>query len=437
MNLKHELLVLNFILLLGFFYFMNLAVTTQADMGLISINYLFICFLLNFGFVRFKELLNPITFLVPFCLAYLYYGFMLSDRQVALCPEVLISYYSFVSFFFFGTFCPVALARKRATCISKSKIIFVDLVFISGGAIFLFEAILNGGFPLMTVLIQRVGSYSDLRFIPVLHYLVMLSAIMPSVYYYCYRSGYVSKKHYYLAAMCAVFIILNTLSRQLFILGLLTYLIVFMKINNIRSVKTVCKWALSAGFLFLLIGQLRILSQKDSVSPLEFLKAYSGVPRDLEVNTFDVTFNLYSSLNFVTLNDLYTKAEKLHFGIYTLKPILVLFHYDKAFAFEYLPDLDGLVRLGTILSDPYLDFGILGVVIFAFSYGALLSGAFLAHAKTDNLGHSLIWASLCYAMVMSVFANYFNVMFIWICIVFALCFCYSFSFGSKTALKVN
>lgn len=433
MNLKLETIALNIFLMLGFFYCIYISSLTTANFMLVALNYLYICLLIYFSLKKFKLLLNPITLLLPLCLAYLYYGFMLSDRQVELRGDVQASFYLFVFFYSVGTFFPFKITTKYKICISRSKRLFADLVFLAGLVIFLIESILNDGFPLLITVISRQNIYSEMKFVPVLHYLVMLIAIMPSVYYYFYKYKKISKIYLCIILTISVFVILNTLSRQLIIFGMLSYFIVYIKFNNITSTKFFLKLLLSTGIIFLLIGQLRLVAQGNDISSLEFLKAYSGVPKSLNVNIFDVTFNLYTSLNFNTLNDFYVNTEKLYFGIYTLKPVLQLLRYDEAFSFQYSPDLDGFKRLGTVISDPYLDFGILGVILFSFFYGAILSGAFISHVKSENLGHSLIWATLSYAMVMSVFANFFNVLFIWICIIYALFFCFTFRFG--TAIK--
>lgn len=435
MNLKFETIAMNILVMLGFFYCIYISSLTTENFSLVALNYILICFLLYFSLNKYKLLMNPITLLLPLCLAYLYYGFMLSDRQVELRIEVQASFYLFILFYTLGTLFPLKIASQYSMSISRNKRLFADLVFVAGLITFLIESILNGGFPLLITVISRQDIYSELLFIPVLHYLVMIIAIIPSVYYYFYKYKKISKSYLYIISFVSFFVILNTLSRQLIIFGVLSYFVVYIKLNNITSTKFFLKLLLSTGILFFLVGQLRLLAQKKDISALDYLKAFSGVPERLNVNTFDVTFNLYTSLNFNTLNDFYVNAETFYYGLYTLKPVLVLLHYDEAFSFRYRPDLDGFTRLGTVISDPYLDFGIPGVILFSFFYGAILSGAFISHVKSENLGHSLIWATLSYAMVMSVFANFFNVLFIWICIIFALSFCFTFRCG--TIIKPN
>ncbi len=435
MNLKLETMALNFFIMLGFFYCIYISSLTTANFMFVALNYFLLCLLMYFSLKKYKLLLNPITLLLPLCLAYLYYGFMLSDRQVELRGDVQASFYLFILFYTIGTFFPFKITGQYSMTISRNKKLFADLIFVAGLVIFLIESILNGGFPILVTVISRQDIYSELQFIPVFHYLVMLITIMPSVYYYFYKYKKISKFYLYVILVVSFFVILNTLSRQLIIFGILSYFIVYIKLNNITSTKFFLKLLLSTGILFLLVGQLRLLAQKKDISALDYLKAFSGVPEQLNVNTFDVTFNLYTSLNFNTLNDFYVNAENFYYGLYTLKPVLVLLHYDEAFSFQYRPDLDGFTRLGTVISDPYLDFGIPGVILFSFFYGTILSGAFISHVQSENLGHSLIWATLSYAMVMSVFANFFNVLFIWICIIFALFFCFTFRCG--TIIKRN
>jgi oligosaccharide repeat unit polymerase len=121
-------------------------------------------------------------------------------------------------------------------------------------------------------------------------------------------------------------------------------------------------------------------------------------------------------MNFNTLNEMILKSQDYMYGINTFKSLIQLFKIDQAFGINYVDEFNTFGKLATIIGDPYLDFGYLGVAFFAFIYGVFVSSVYREYSNNDSLGYTIAWSIVCYMMMMSVFANYFNVLFMWICL---------------------
>jgi len=204
------------------------------------------------------------------------------------------------------------------------------------------------------------------------------------------------------------------------------FFFVYAKSNKISPNRYILKVSLFSAFMFLLLGFVRIQSINNSVSQLEYLKAYAQVPSSRDVNTFDVTFNLYTSQNLVTLDEMVNNIEEAGFGFgkYTIQALIKTFKYDSTFDLRFPVEFDSFKRLGTIIADPYLDFGFFGVFLFAFIYGVLNSMIFMKAKYSSSVRYTLFWAMICYVMLMSVFTNFFNVLFTWIVFLFVFSITY-------------
>jgi oligosaccharide repeat unit polymerase len=165
---------------------------------------------------------------------------------------------------------------------------------------------------------------------------------------------------------------------------------------------------------FLLFGALRTSTDQD-LQLVDYLKAFSDVPEDLDVNTIEVTYNLYTSMNLGTLNRIHESNDELFWGAYTFRPLAELLRLDTALGIVVPEELDTVRLLGTILADPYLDYGLAGICVFALIYGALGMLTYKLASRRANLAYTLLWATFSFAMVMAVFANFFNVLFTWLC----------------------
>jgi oligosaccharide repeat unit polymerase len=408
-----------FLMFVIYFYFIALANKTGVSALWTTINFLLVFIYLFFGVVKFQSLVNPITILTPLLFGFYYYQFNLSTKQSPLSAETLVIIISFFLFYLFGSCVKLVKANKQnfQPLIPNAKI--PNLILIGILSVFGAESFMNGGFPILITIIHKINIYSDMKTIPILHYLPMLSSIMPATYYFLFKNNMASRKLFVFVICISIFVLLNMLSRQLMIFGLISYFFVYIRQNNIIADKVLFKWILVSGAVFFILGSIRYIAIGSGGSELEYMKAFSSVPKELDVNMFDVTFNLYTSMNFSTLNHFVHDAGDTFNGIYTFKAIIEIFRADLAFDIFYPPNLDGFSLLATVIADPYLDFGLVGVIVFAFIYGVLVSNAYRLYQRENNLGYSLLWGICVFLMIMSVFTNFFNTLFIWICVFYA------------------
>lgn len=415
MNVRKSTLFLLVILTMGMWYFMRLASRLNSDLFATAINYLILACVIVVGDTRYRRLVNPISLLAPLMLAFVYYGLMISSRQDPLVPTAIAAYYIFVFAYVAGCLIPWRPRAISSADIPRYRQRVANTLLLIAFLVFSVEAALSGGFPLLTMLIYHVDSYADMKLIPIAHYFVMLTALLPAMYYYSYKDGLISRRHLILFSLCAAFILLNSLSRQLMIFGVIAFYFAYSKLNSVNEGRFVTTTVLLATCLFLGVGEFRIGAIDSSISSLDYLKAFSDVPLALPVNTFEVTYNLYTSLNFHTLSSLIHQSDSFYFGAYTFRPILELSQINSIFDSGIPEGRDTFKMLATVIADPYMDFGLPGVSVFGFVYGLLGSYAFSAYMSRRNVGHTLLWSTFAYVMVMAVFTNFFNVLFIWLC----------------------
>ncbi|MGI9896042.1 O-antigen polymerase [Vibrio natriegens] len=365
-----------------------------------------------------KHIINPLSIFFPFILSFYYYQFMLSSKQSELNSFTIVTVFLFIFSYVFSYFFIIYnksyilnKTQKKDDTIRKG---YLDFVFILAFLVFMFECYMSGGFPFFIALFYRVNIYADMYHVPIAHYLVMLSAVFPCLYYHLKKNRRISNFKFYLFSFVSVFILLNIMSRQIMIMSSIFLFMVYSRENGLNVNKYVVRFAGAIAILFMVLGFIRIQSINDDVSQLDYLKAYAGVPKEREVTSFDVTFNLYTSQNISTLNDIISQSDSLGFGKYFFQSLIKIFKFDQVFSINYPVHLDSFSRLGTIVADPYLDFDVLGVMIFAFAYGVINTVLYLKYNYTNGLMYTLLWSLALFVMLMSVFTNFYNLLFTWI-----------------------
>lgn len=407
------------------YYFYNLALNVDASVSYALFGITLIYALIVFGYFKFGALINPISLLLPFVFGFYYYGFYLADKQTELSLNTIAAVGCFILFYVLGTFPRFPVLEQICVRVSQANLNLtaVLFVYIIGLVVFVLECVINGALPLYVLLVLKVDIYSDLKFIPMLHYFVILHAIIPAVLYYAKRKGYLNGFWFFILTFGSFFILFNNLSRQIIILCVLCVFFVYVTANRLRADALLIKATLVFVVIFFGLGQLRVAAINDDISPTEYIKIYSGVPQHFDINLFDATFNLYAAVNFHTLNEIIASTEGVEghgYGKFMFKPVLTIFKADDAFQVNYSVLQDSFLRLGTVVADPYLDFGILGVVVLAFLYGLFSAQVFRLFSAGQNLGITLVWAVNVFVMVMAVFTNFYNLLFVWACMVFGV-----------------
>ncbi|MGR5522465.1 O-antigen polymerase [Vibrio sp. PNB22_4_2] len=406
--------ILFFLLLIPYFY--NLSSEKDVIFWLLT-SFLLCYFILMVS--ASKSILNPVSLLFPFVLSFYYYQFMLSLKQEQLSFETIIVVFLFI-ISYIVSYMIVLLNKKIFLKGVKSggkesvSKVYLDLIFFCAVFIFLFECYMTGGFPFVIALVYRTNIYADMYHVPIAHYFVMLSAIVPCLYYHLFVKGRISRLKLYFTLVISCFILLNIMSRQILIMSAIFFFMTYAYENRLNLNKYIIRFGLGVALLFMLLGFVRIQSINDDVSQLEYLKVYAQVPKEKDVTSFDVTFNLYTSQNLNTLNDIISKSDTLGLGMYLFQPVIKIFKYDIAFDLSYPSELDSFVRLGTIIADPYLDFSLFGVVFFGFIYGFVNTFIYLKFNAFPSLKYTMLWSLVSFVMLMSVFTNFYNVLFTWI-----------------------
>lgn len=404
-------------------YFFNLSQTVGADFYSTFFGIILIYTVMTLGYFKFDSLINPVSLLFPLALGFFYYGFFISERQYPLSFTTISLIIVFFTFYVVGCFTKVSYYGLLIK-IQDSKpvnLTSVLIIYFLGVLVFILECLINGGLPLYTMIVMKKDIYAELKHLPILHYFVMFHAIFPSIFYFFKKSKIISGTVFFLFSAVSLFILFNNLSRQVIILCVLCFFFVYSSANKLKPDALIFKGLIVAIVVFFGLGQVRVSAINEEITPTDYIKLYSDIPKHYDVNIFDATFNLYASLNFQTLNDIVLESESngnIGFGKYLLKPVITVVKADEAFQFSYPPEQDSYTRLGTIIADPYLDFGYLGVAVFSFLYGAFSSFIFRLYRSVNNLGISIVWSVIVFVMVMAVFTNFFNLLFIWACLAF-------------------
>lgn len=406
-----------------FNYFISLSYKVNSDLITVIITLIAFNVISVASFYLYRSGFNPITMLAPFALGLFYHQFNLSSRQEIFSTETISNIFLFFSFYIFG--CVIFLYKKSYALDKGDSPLRVHVFFIIGTIVFFAESFLNNGFAIIQTL-KGANAYIEKKSIPILHYFYMLIALLPACYYFLYKKQRVSKWCYFLVVSICFFMIFNALSRQLMLLCIFSTFFAYINFNNLKIDKPIAKLFIFIAVLFIVVGSIRYMGfGREGVSELEYMKAYSGVESDYDVNMFDVTFNLYTTQNFSTLNNIINANDgELHFGKYFLQAYLKILNVDAALDLKFSDELDSYKRLGTIIADLYLDFGLVGVVFFAFLYGLIVNFTYSQFINSRSLSATLVFSVVFYVIFMSPFTNYFNQLFILLCFIYSISFRY-------------
>ena len=361
------------------------------------------------------------TFYSIFIIAFAYYFLYLSKKQIKLESKtvviVLLSIFSFLFGYFIDVKIKIPMIHFK--CSEKKA---VNFCFYFGAFVFFLEIAINRYIPILAT-IGSGSKYGSFKTIPFLHYILMLEAILPC--YYLIKEKNCRIK--IIKILFIFFIIMNLESRQLLIFLMLsifnTLFLQNIKNNPKKVNTTTVLFIIFLATSFIVLGNLRVGS--DDI--VDYLKAYSGVPKEKKVSLVDLWFNLYTSMNFSTLQKIISNAESdgfSAFGRFTLKPIISLLLLDRIKIITYPTQYNSFVLLGTYICDIYLDFGIIGVSIFNFVYGIISRNSFRALLEKNNVSNIINYTFIIFIIIMFSFTNFFNTVFIFFAIVFNNSFLY-------------
>ncbi len=369
-------------------------------------------------FLSFNNKKNPINpyFLYSIFVFLLGYSFVpLNSNSNLLNRYTLLLLILTVFFFLIGLFC----GSKLRLQVVPLKISINSRIFIFWGTlilsvlVFFLECARIGYIPILNVLSMDVYGDTNANLIPVLHYFVLAANIIPIWAYLLYKHGSISKRKRNIAILISLFIIMNSLSRQMWLLSLICIGFCYMFIHRIPRWKLLICMLIPV-FLFLAMGAIRLITKiSDGRSNVEYLRDYSSTQYD--VNLLEAYMGLYSSNNFTKFDTFVCKSDEVNYrgyGVYTLRPVYTLLLLNRFEEFDINPDFDSFTSLATYAIEPYLDFGILGVIILNFIYGFFSAYVYCRYEK-KFYRWIIPWGCIAFCILMGAFTNYFNTFFIW------------------------
>ena len=373
-----------------------------------------------YEFVYVKS--GPLTPIFAYSIFVFLFGYSflpLNTTNISLDVYTILLLITSVFFFIIGIGCGKLLKITYIPSFRiRNGVFLLRWITYLGVIVFIIESAILGYIPIFGMFTKDVYGDSVKNALPFIHYFVQLANVVPVWCYILYKEGKIDKRLTKRLSFIAIFISVNSLSRQGWLLTILCFSIAYMYYNVI-SKKKIIIIGVSFILLFGLIGTIRSLSIiKDDRSELQYLKDYAQTEYD--ANVLETYLALYSTNNFSTFKQLAENSDKEDyraFGAYTLRPFYSITFLNKFSIFDIQAEFDSLSRLGTYAIDPYLDFGICGIVILNFFYG-FFSGYSYKNYRKKDYRWIMPWCAMVYCILMSAFTNYFNTLFIWLIIVF-------------------
>jgi oligosaccharide repeat unit polymerase len=379
-----------------------------------------VCLLLLGTTYYFKNPLNPINFYTLFILCYGFNFLKLSTVSKALSYTTHLVIILSIVFFVFGVLFGNKIKTEQKVLMnrqSKATIFYVTFVCII--LTFLLEIKTFGYLPLLKMFSMDVYKDTNDKLLSFLHYFIIIAAIIPSWAYILNRKEIISKKAFIWFSIGALFILINYLSRQIFFLFLISTFTTYSFYNSV-SVKKIVIALFTVVFIFILMGNIRIMRGNSTVG------GYTAeqLLRDLgqikyKTNIFESYLNIYSSQRFDSMDKFVQMKKEEDFfgmGIFTLRPLSSVLFLDRMGIVDY-KQYNVTTNIAGYAIDPYLDFGLLGVILLNFLYGFICRLTFINFNQGNTL-YIIPWALLIFCLIMAPFMNYFNTFIIWFAIFF-------------------
>lgn len=364
--------------------------------------------------LTYKQLINPYSLYAVFIYIYGYSFLNISDKQneysFSFTLICLLSIFSFLlGSLFVGKLKTISFSNIFPKLNNKFSLIFTHGLVVISTLVFVSEIKQLGYLPLLNL--GNLDVYSDLNSnnVTPMHNFIVLCALLPTIYYIHYKRRAVRGSILLVITLWCGFILLNYLSRQIIILSLLSFVIAINYYNQISTAKMLIYLSAFA-LCFVALGSLRSSSnvEEDANS---FLKVYGEINKP--TNIAETYLSLYGAVNFTEGNIIIKSAKRdqyLAMGRYTIRPIIASLPFDKNTV--YPVKYSSYDLLGTYLTDPYLDFGWLGVVILNFLYGAFSINSFKKYLNKISEYAILEWTLVAFCILMASFTNYVNTFFV-------------------------
>ncbi|WP_432223076.1 O-antigen polymerase [Flavobacterium sp. TMP13] len=379
-----------------------------------SIYYCYASFALVLSNIRYKAIINPISIFVPFLYLLSYSFLQLSSEQFSYSPKTfLIINCSIILYLFFATLNYNSVPVKIFTFnndIRQKLLCFICLMALFTFAV---ECYVFGFIPILNITNADLYGETNEKLVPFLHYFILLNPLLPTWAYIFLKEKIISKKEFKFILFISLFILLNYLSKQLYLLFGISFFVTYTFYNSI-NVKSLVK---ALGVMVLVLGAVGFvrLDSELTMSANEFYRAIAGIDNE-NISILEAVFVEYSSKRFSVLDQMVEYSDYISFlgyGIYTFRPFTSFFLLEKIGIIQRVVELNSESRVGTFLIDPYLDFGIIGVVLLNAFYG-YLAVRYYNQFRKKYPEAAVKFAIIIFCILMGMFVNYFNSMLIWL-----------------------
>ncbi len=370
--------------------------------------------LLFFSYIKFKTAINPISAYTVFIFLFAYSIIPLSSYQHKYSATTYSVVTLSIIFYLLPILSNVKIRKIKFFEIKqKQRASILPFLVICACIVFVLECIRFGFIPFLAITSRDIYIETNEKLIPFLHYFIVLTAYIPAWAYIYYKEGIITKKKLLIITVVTAIILLNYLSRQVYLLLALSLIISYSFYTKV-NIKSILKIIFIALGLFFTIGYLKFHSDAtDSFS--EFMRLIAGIKNE-KITIIESTFVEYSSKRYSALDKIIETKNNLGFygyGMYTFRPLISLLLLEKFGIINRIPDLDSEVLVSTYASDPYLDFGIIGVVMINFIYGLIAYNSFRDYENKSPVA-IIVWSIIIFCCIMGMFINYFNTMLIWL-----------------------
>jgi len=370
------------------------------------------------GIKKYKIIINPITAysLFYFIFSYSFLNIFKFQERISNFTEVIINLGTISFLLPYLIKVPTIHFKKISFKFLTSKS-YYEYIFSLSLIIFIIEIIINKKLPLLETF-RGADSYNNFKLLPVAHYIVMAASLIPGLGQYLYSKKMIKKSEMLRNSIIAIFEILNLQSRQLLLLVVICYLLSMCSIikNKKRLNTIIITFILLFIMLFIIIGNVRV-GVITSHNIKDYLVAFGGINENNSLNLIEIWFSIYGAKNIYTFNNMIQENYEYTYGIFTFKPIISFLLLDRIGLIDYDSNLDGFNRLATIIWDPYIDFGIIGVIVLMFFYGYLSKNIFQKYRKNIEFISIVKYSMIIFSLIMASFTNFFNTLFFWLVII--------------------
>jgi len=372
--------------------------------------------LINFlAYYSFKDYINPISAYSIFLFCFSFSFIPLSGLQLAYSVYGLTILIASALSFFLG-----AIVFKKIRFLNlfpvfnvRSKKLILYFILFLGVLAFIIEIRIMGYLPLLNLLKRDVYADTSKAYTPLLNTFILMSPVIPVWSLLFYRKKIISKTEHRLFLITSIFILINHLGRQMFLISgisLLAYFNYFNKINYRKLVVVITGGIL----LFLFIGFLRTGTLNSFDKGNERIRGGGGIK--YKTNIVESYLVWYSSVRFSVFEEMLEKKQAQDYwgmGSYTLRPI---FKMTRLSNINYLrnPEFDSYNKLGTYAIEPFLDAGLIGVILINLAYGFFTTYFFRKYSAHESVEYIIPWAIILFCMIMMPFTNTFNTFFTWL-----------------------